>query len=126
MDDLDKRLARLRKLLAHAAGNANPHEALVAAKLAVEYLDKHPLPVRWFVRKGVACHVAPSLDLTNPTALARVLRPNIPMRRDNWFLEMHRIKDQQVATEALSKGYFCYQRHGFTVFVPARAVEVYV
>ena len=126
MDDLDKRLERLKKLLAHASRNANPHEAAVAARMAVEYLDKHPLPVRWFVRKGVTCHVIPSLDITNLTQAARLMRRNVPMRRDNWFLELHRVKQQQIATEALAVGYFCYQRHGFTLFVPSGSVEVYV
>lgn len=126
MEDFERRLDRLKKLLALAARNPNPNESRLAARKAFEFLDGNPLPVRWFVRKGTKCHVVPLLDVTDLTAAARSMRRDVPMRKDNWFLESQRVKDPKLAPDALAAGFFMYTRFGYTVFVPAGAVEPYL
>jgi hypothetical protein len=133
VEDLERRLDRLKKLLALAARNPNPNESRLAARKAFEYLAANPLPVRWFVRKGTTCHVVPAFDVpagSNAavwlTAAARVMRRDVPMRKDNWFLESQRIKDTVLAPEALVLGFFMYTRFGYTVFVPAGTVEPFL
>lgn len=122
--DLDKHLDRVRKLLALAGSTVNAHESALAAERAVTYLEKNPIPIRWYVRQGVRVQVVPLAALKSASEARARLRV-VETRGDSWFFEEHRMKDAQAAN-ALRKGCLYFVRHNYAVLVPAGHVEAYL
>lgn len=128
--DLEARLDRVRKLLAMAGSQANEHEASLAATKVAEYLDAHPLPIRWLVRKGIKVRVIPETamaDLREAAAILRVQKESgygegFPLHRDKWFFEKARVKAED-SRLALSSGYLYFTVPDYAVFVPVRGVR---
>lgn len=123
--DQEKSLARVQKLLALAASTVNEHETALAVSRVVDYLEAHPLPMRWLVKKGTEVRLVPLTAMEDLRQAKAVIR-KVALRKDNWFFEEHRVKDQKDTVLALSNGYIFFQRHGYAVFVPVRYVEVFL
>jgi len=123
--DQEKHLARVQKLLALAASTCNEHETALAVRKVLEFLEAHPLPMRWHVKKGVEIRLVPLTAMEDLRQAKAVIR-KVALRKDNWFFEEHRVKDAKDTSLALSSGYIFFQRHGYAIFVPVREVEVFL
>jgi hypothetical protein len=123
--DLERHLVRVQKLLALAGSTCNVHETALAVSKVVSYLEEHPLPMRWCVKKGTEIRLVP-LTAMDDLREARAVIRRVALRKDNWFFEEHRVKDQKDTRLALANGFIFFQRHGYCIFVPVRDVEVFL
>lgn len=123
--DQEKHLAKVQKLLRLAASTVNEHETALAVRKVLEFLEVHPLPMRWLVRKGVEVRLVPVTAMEDLRQAKAVIR-KVALRKDNWFFEEHRVKDEKDTALALNSGYIFFQRHGYAVFVPVKYVEVFL
>lgn len=121
---MEKQLERLQKLLRMAGSTANANESALAATRAVDYLQTHPLPVRWLVPKGTTLRIVPTSALASQSESKAKLRV-VTAHGDNWFFEAHRVKNEQAAN-ALRAGHLYFEKNGYSVLVPAGRVDVYL
>jgi hypothetical protein len=127
LTDYQKAHERVRRLVALASRVAGTSDAerATAAKLASDYLDAHPTPLRWLVPAGTQVRLVETKHLTKGLGPARTHLKTTHARGPNWFFEAQRVQGPQ-ATEALRAGWLSFERHGYTVFVPAGDVEVHL
>lgn len=123
--DLDRHLSRVRKLLALAGSTVNEHETGLAVVRVVDYLNAHPLPLRWYAPQGTTVRVVPVEVLHDLREAGGVIR-EVRLRKGNWFFEDHRVKDVAQALSVLRHGYMYFQRYGFALFVPIKCLQVFV
>lgn len=125
LHDPDKVLERVRRLMAFAGRAPTEHEQRTAARIACEYLDRHPTPLRWRVPAGTAVRVLDGRHYTNGDSINGKHLKKTTARGDNWFFEAHRVKGTEAA-RSLSLGWLLFKRHNMAVFVEAGSIEVHL
>lgn len=123
MTDDEKLLERIKKVLALAARrDRNEHEAHAAAvRLYLLLADRH-LPLRFLVMPGAEVRLIPTEYLKHPQR--KSLLKKVQVRRRNMFTEGHRLKDKD-GQEAIERGFFAFDRWGYTVFVKLADIQVF-
>lgn len=127
VEDYQKVVARVKRLVALAGRALNPNEAerKLAAQKTADYLAAHPTPLRWLVKPGTTVRVVETKHLHTGLGRAKQHLRTTKARGSNWFFESQRVQGTQ-AVEALRAGWLQFERHGYTVFVPAGDVEVHL
>lgn len=127
VEDYAKVVSRVKRLVALAGRTLNPNEMerKAAARKASEYLTAHPTPIRWLVPPGTQVRVVETKHLAAGLGKAKAHLKTSTARGPNWFFEAQRVQGEQSA-EALNAGWLQFERHGYTVFVPAGEVEVHL
>lgn len=125
--DYQKVIARVKRLVALAGRSLNPNEAerRLAAQKTAEYLAAHPTPLRWLVKPGTTVRIVETKHMAAGLGRAKTHLKTTKARGQNWFFEAQRVQGPQ-AVEALRAGWLQFERHGYTVFVPAGDVEVHL